>query len=142
MGMILGSATYIGYIFANVIFEPWIMYPTAALLGFGGAVLWTAEGVYITRLSLHYDITKKLTASSMGYFNGIFFFVFQSSMCIGNLVVAIMFYYDSSVTTVFVAGTVVAIAGTLLLILLHDVLISSASLDVFKSRNAFLNIPI
>ena len=85
--LFVGGVLYLGFIVANIypMFETLI--PFAILLGVGAAIIWTAEGSYVTKAAVGFaQLTKKPERSSMGLFNGIFFGIFQLSMLIGNII--------------------------------------------------------
>jgi len=85
--LFVGGVLYLGFIIANI----WPMWetlvPCAVVLGIGAAIIWTAQGSYVTNAALcHAKLSGKPPRSSIGLFNGIFFGIFQLSMLIGNII--------------------------------------------------------
>ena len=75
--MVLGSVCYIAYIGSLVtINNVYLILAASALLGFGAAILWVAQGSALTRWS---------TDATRGKYAGIFWAVFQVSSVIGPL---------------------------------------------------------
>ncbi|VUZ55563.1 unnamed protein product [Hymenolepis diminuta] len=73
--MFVGSVTYV--FFLTAFFEPiaWLIYFASAVLGCGAAILWTAQGVYITACS---------TATNLNRNFGIFWIIFTISNLLGG----------------------------------------------------------
>lgn len=119
LSLVAGAATYVVFVAANVPFTPATMYPAGALVGVGAAVLWTAQGVYLTRCAERHEAALGLEAgSTMGHFNGIFWSIFQVSQFAGNLLVALLFAASVSTRSVFVVTACVCAVGTASLLLL------------------------
>ncbi|VDP84847.1 unnamed protein product [Echinostoma caproni] len=76
LAMFLGSCCYVIYV--SVFVEPrdWILYSVSVLNGFGAAVLWTAQGTYITRCSDDETINRHFS---------LFWSIFQTSQIWGGL---------------------------------------------------------
>jgi MFS transporter, NAG-T family, sugar:H+ symporter len=120
LALIFGSMTYVLYVAANIIYTPWSMYPAGFLLGVGAAVLWTAQGVYITRCSGYHEVANDLPLkSSIGFFNGLFFSIFQVNQLLGNLLVALLFLQDVATNVIFIITSLIAASGTVLLTFIH-----------------------
>ena len=96
VSLLVGGATYGLYILANLVHFLlhyknvlgadshdgfYLLIPTALILGFGAAILWSAQGTYLTNLA---------GQEELGRFNGIFFFVFQSTQIVGNMIGALV----------------------------------------------------
>lgn len=121
LAMLVGSFTYAGYVAANILYTPGVMYPAGALLGVGAALIWTGQGVYITRSSRYYELASGLPArSTVGHFNGVFWSIFQVNQFLGNLLVALLFAYHISERTVFAITSLVALGGCLCLQMLRN----------------------
>jgi len=121
VSLILGSVTYGLFVAANILFKAYVMFPAAALLGLGAALIWTAEGVYVTRCAEYHETVNNLPASSTsGYFNGIFFFIFQINQFLGNALVALLFLTGISTATIFVITTFIALGGTCILFFIRN----------------------
>jgi len=85
--LFIGGVLYLGFIVANI----WPMWatlvPCAIILGVGAAIIWTAQGAYVTNSAMCFArMTGRPPRSSVGMFNGIFFGIFQLSMLIGNII--------------------------------------------------------
>src|SRR5690242_7520638 len=75
--LFFSSLTYVLFIAANIKYNTWTLYISAFLLGLGAALLWTAQGVYVTISTNKYEQVNNLAPSSkLGFMNGIFFGVF------------------------------------------------------------------
>lgn len=112
LGMGVGGSFYCLFIAALIEPKEWSVLGASALLGFGAAVLWTAQGNFLTINS---------DENTRGRNAGIFWAIFQSSILIGNLM-AYFVLPDSSNISVDQARTfylilfVVGCAGVLLLL--------------------------
>lgn len=83
-GMFLGSVTYVTFVLANI-WPSWpMMITAAALLGLGAAVLWTAQGAYLTLLARR-GANGLSVDDSIGQMQGIFWSFFQVATVLGNL---------------------------------------------------------
>jgi len=91
ISLAVGAFLYLGFIGANI-YPMWITLVIAAvILGFGAAIIWTAQGSYVTNAALCYaKLSNKPPRSSIGLFNGIFFGIFQLSMLIGNILSSVI----------------------------------------------------
>ena len=58
-----------------------LMIPSAILLGVGAAVLWTAQGSYLTLCA---------NELNLGLYNGVFFFLFIMNQLVGNVGAALI----------------------------------------------------
>ncbi len=111
--LLIGSLTYGGFVAASITFTAPIMFPMSAVIGAGAAILWTAQGAYVTRCSQYHEQSKQLAAgSSVGEFNGTFWSIFQISQFGGNLLVALLFHFDISDRTVFIIMTIICFVGS------------------------------
>ncbi|CEO95120.1 hypothetical protein PBRA_003886 [Plasmodiophora brassicae] len=118
--LFLGSLTYVAFVTANAFYRPWFVYLSSALLGFGAALLWTAQGSFVVRCSRADDhLNRKVPGSSLGKFNGVFFALFQANQFLGNALVAIMFNYNESPATIFTVCAFVCALGALSILLLN-----------------------
>jgi len=87
ISLIFGCLCYLTFIIANRWPTTTSLIPTAIVLGFGGAILWAAQGTYLTHAASNYSRSRNLPrTASMGLFTGIFFGIFQMSQVIGNLI--------------------------------------------------------
>ncbi|CAM2702413.1 unnamed protein product [Rotaria socialis] len=68
--LILSSITYALFIACNIRYNIWSLYICAFLLGFGAALLWTAQGVYVTiSTNKHEQINNLVQSSTRGFMN-------------------------------------------------------------------------
>jgi len=109
------------FVAANIKPSWYTLIPASALLGFGAAFLWAAEGSYLTWCALSYARMRGETdeKSTQGLFNGIFFGIFQMTQIIGNLLSSLVLGSstgpsESTQTTLFVVFLCTAAAGTAL----------------------------
>lgn len=114
LAMIFGAATYALYIASFFIVQSWVLYVVSFLLGIGAAIIWTAQGTYLTQNSDERTISRN---------SGIFWATFQCSVLFGNLFVFFVFQSEKTInndTRQFVFGvlTIVAVLGIVILILL------------------------
>ncbi|EFA79758.1 hypothetical protein PPL_06577 [Heterostelium album PN500] len=95
--LIIGTLTYIAYIAANIYTNTILLYIASAVLGFGAAILWTAEGAFVIRCS---------TESTLGFHTGLFFALFQANQIVGNLGTAELIKAGYSDRTLFIILTI------------------------------------
>lgn len=96
--LIIGAVCYCLYIAANIKVEEPILLGASAVIGFGAAVLWTAQGSVV----LH-----SAPADKLGAYNGLFFGIFQWAQVIGNLIAGVLLSNGTSPSTLFFILTVV-----------------------------------
>ncbi|CAG0886646.1 unnamed protein product [Darwinula stevensoni] len=138
-GMIMGAIPYI--IFVGCFLKPttWSLYLTSVLVGIGAAVLWTAQGNYLTLNS---------NETTMGRNSGIFWAIFQCSMLFGNIFVfyafdGLSYIEEHTRRLVFLVLLGVSIAGLLLAFLLgtvshSDAIANEAPLQALKEAPKLL----
>ncbi|CAF3479077.1 unnamed protein product [Rotaria sp. Silwood1] len=120
--LILSSLTYVLFIACNIKYNKWTLYICAFLLGFGAALLWTAQGVYVTiSTNKHEQINNLIPSSTRGFMNGIFFGLFQLHQIIGNLLVSFLFHLNFDQWIIFTIMTSIAGLGMLSLIFLRNI---------------------
>ncbi|RKO90234.1 major facilitator superfamily domain-containing protein [Blyttiomyces helicus] len=118
LSLIVGALTYIlldlAYIgcFAvagHATLQYLILLPAAALLGFGAAILWAAQGAYV-----------KLSSSdaNVGFHSGLFFGIFLFNSVLGPIGAAQLYKANIDQSIIFTILTVVACTGVLLLLVL------------------------
>lgn len=92
LGMFLGSLCYITLVVANLYPSWYTLLPASAAVGVGAAVLWTSQGMYMSRSAAREaaatgekvdDVTSRL--------NGLFFAMFQFNGALGLGVVGLIF---------------------------------------------------
>ena len=131
---------------ANLYVSWWTLVPSAAILGFGAAVLWSAQGVYLSALAP--------TPRSAARASGVFFAIYQGAQLAGNLIAFIVLSLgkkdkktvyafsdddspdvaESTVRLLFVIFTASALLGALLSNALRDV--GSANFEQYSVDQA------
>jgi len=108
--LLIGAACYIPYLAANIHVIDGLLIGMAPINGFGAALLWTGQGVYLTENS---------TPHNQGFHSGVFWGIFQVNT-IGNLVAQLIrnTCTDKADLYLFIGLTAVAIFGVILLSLL------------------------
>ncbi|KAH9413623.1 DUF895 domain membrane protein [Dermatophagoides pteronyssinus] len=82
LSMIVSGVTYILFI-ANFLWpQAWLLYIVSMIVGFGAAIIWTAQGYYLTICS---------NEKTMGRNSGLFWTLFQCSLLFGNIFVYVYF---------------------------------------------------
>jgi len=133
VSMIIGGSTYVLFI-ANFLYPvEFGLYLTSVLLGLGAAIIWTAQGNYLTINSNPDTVSRN---------SGIFWAIFQCSLLFGNLFVYFEFQGEEeiSLTTrliVYGALSIVGILGIGLLFFLGSQSSSSAA-TTSTPKEAFL----
>ena len=119
LSLFFGALTYALYVAANIHTLPLLLYPSSAIIGLGAAILWTAQGSFIAHSSAQHERAHSLPPhSTMGYFNGIFFSIFQVNQFLGNLLAALLYTYQATQAAVFGVMTVICGCGVATLLLL------------------------
>jgi hypothetical protein len=88
VALIISSGCYCSFIIANGWPSEYTLLPTAAVLGVGASILWSAQGTYLTQCAMNYSKKRGTTdlKADMGLFNGIFFAIFQMNQIVGNMI--------------------------------------------------------
>lgn len=122
MSLVIASIPYTLFCLANLVYSGYVAYPSAGLVGASAAILWTAQGAYITMCAQRYEIAVGLPANtSIGYFQGLFFSIYQASMFLGNLSAFFIYYWSakSPRSSVFVTMAVATLTGSICIALLR-----------------------
>ncbi|CAF0859519.1 unnamed protein product [Rotaria sordida] len=91
--LIFSSVAYVPFIASNIKYNRWTLYISGFLVGVGAALLWTAQGVYVTiSTNKHEQVNNLVPSSTRGLMNGTFFGIFQLHQIIGNLLVSFLFH--------------------------------------------------
>jgi MFS family permease len=89
-----------------------VVYICSVLIGIGAAILWVAQGAFITRCSD--DDTR-------GRNSGVFWAIFQVSGVVGNLAAYFILQNETNVAWLFAIFLVVGVAGVVILLFLQEV---------------------
>jgi MFS family permease len=93
---------------------------SAALEGIGAAILWTAQGAFVTNSVTEYEEQNKLpSGTAQGTFNGLFFALFSVNQFIGNLLVAVLFQFQVSERLTFIVSTAICACGSVSMLFLR-----------------------
>ncbi|CAF2321863.1 unnamed protein product [Rotaria sp. Silwood2] len=148
--LIFSSLTYVLFIACNIKYNRWLLYICAFLVGFGAALLWAAQGVYVTiSTNKHEEINNLVSSSTRGFMNGMFFGIVQLNHIIGNLLVSFLFGLKFDQWIIFTIMTSIAGLGTFSLIFLRPIKIPKvekqesflSSLSIFLDIHFLLLIP-
>ncbi|KAK7113337.1 UNC93-like protein MFSD11 isoform X2 [Littorina saxatilis] len=131
VSMVFGSTLYFVFILSFLKPMVWALYAGSALVGIGAAILWTAQGNFLTINS---------ESATIGRNSGIFWALLQSSLLFGNMYSYFVFrgedtISDSSRTHLFIGLSGAGLLGILLLLFLRKKRISSSD-DSIVSLNA------
>lgn len=111
----LGGLTYIAWFAAQIKVVPGVLVGLSGLNGFGAAILWIAQGVFLT---------KNSTKETLGRNSGIFFGFYQMNQVIGNLIAAAILSHDhdstQNPTQLFILFTVTSACSVLLFFVLQS----------------------
>jgi hypothetical protein len=108
--MFIGAALYVVYMASAIHIIPQVVLAMSVVIGFGGAILWIAMGVFVTQNS-----TKETYGQNMG----IFWSIFQLNSILGNLGAYFIFSGLNDLTWLFVSFTIIGTVGTLMLLALR-----------------------
>lgn len=102
-----GALLYATYLGSLIQINYWAVCVTAGLLGIGGAVLWTAQGAFLTSLSRNEERGKNV---------GLFWGIFSTSGIVGNLASFFVLHYTNINPSYLMIGfTVLAVIGAIVL---------------------------
>lgn len=133
LALTAGFSTYALFVAANIVGTWLAMLPTAAMLGAGAAVLWSAQGSYLSLLAR--DEAAAARAS------GVFFCIYQASQLVGGIVAYAVLRSGSgasTTTTLFAVFTLSACLGTLLSTRLRSLERPDSDPQVFNELGAAL----
>eukprot|EP00457_Paulinella_chromatophora_P001933 gb/GEZN01001936.1/.p1 GENE.gb/GEZN01001936.1/~~gb/GEZN01001936.1/.p1 ORF type:complete len:427 (-),score=59.76 gb/GEZN01001936.1/:1379-2659(-) len=92
LSLCVGSSVYLFFVGAMASGFAALMLLSSALVGFGSAILWTASGLVVARIS---------SPTSHGRNTGIFYALFRCARIVGNLFSALLLHAGWSVPVVF-----------------------------------------
>lgn len=111
--MMLGGVTYISWFAAQIVVVPGVLVALSGVNGFGAAILWIAQGTFLT---------KNSTKETLGRNSGIFFGFFQLNQVLGNLIAALIVVHTNDSTNpaqLFILFTVTSALSVLLFLFLQ-----------------------
>ncbi|VDM74469.1 unnamed protein product [Strongylus vulgaris] len=109
---VLGAACYTSFMIMFLFVNSWLLYVFSAVLGFGAAVIWTANGAYLVQFSRD---------GKMGRNSGILWAMLQTSLVAGAIFLFFVLSYGdlySSYRFLYSAFAVVSCVGIITLCLL------------------------
>ncbi|EPB75451.1 hypothetical protein ANCCEY_05457 [Ancylostoma ceylanicum] len=109
---VLGAVCYTSFMIQFLFVNYWLLYVFSAVLGFGAAVIWTANGAYLVQFS---------RAGKMARNSGILWAMLQSSLVAGAIFLFFVLSYGdlySSYRFLYTAFTVISCVGIVTLCLL------------------------
>jgi len=115
--MFLGAVTYVLFVASFLWPQTWLLYLMSSIVGLGAAIIWTAQGNYLTLASDSTTMTRN---------SGIFWAMLQSSMVFGNIFVYFKFRGQDTIDAqtrllVYIVLSVVCASGTLMMLILPRV---------------------
>lgn len=137
LGMFIGSLSYVFYELSFIEPTSALFYTSAAIIGFGAAILWAAQGSFLAQNS---------TKETSGRNAAIFWTLLQSSFLLGNLFVFFAFRGKQNINAstrrlVFTVLGIVCCCGSFLLLALRTrrPLSTSQSYDINRTENNDIN---
>ncbi|KHJ85797.1 hypothetical protein OESDEN_14468, partial [Oesophagostomum dentatum] len=109
---VLGAACYTSFMIQFLFVNAWLLYVFSAVLGFGAAVIWTANGAYLVQFS---------RSGKMGRNSGILWAMLQTSLVAGAIFLFFVLSYGdlySSYRFLYTAFAAVSFVGIITLCLL------------------------
>ncbi|XP_060838666.1 UNC93-like protein MFSD11 isoform X1 [Rhopalosiphum padi] len=125
IAMIIGAICYTMFLVSFLWLSSFLLYLMSAVQGFGAAILWTAQGTYLT---LNSD------SSTMSRNTGVFWMISNMSMLLGNAFVSYALRdkddFDKSTRTfIYTVLIAVSVFGTLLFLLLRSPVSSEGTVN-------------
>eukprot|EP00026_Physarum_polycephalum_P007093 Phypoly_transcript_07147.p1 GENE.Phypoly_transcript_07147~~Phypoly_transcript_07147.p1 ORF type:complete len:410 (+),score=45.47 Phypoly_transcript_07147:79-1308(+) len=126
ISLLVGAVCYCVFIAANMHVVQPILLGASAIVGFGAAVLWTAQGSTVIRCA---------PPAKLGAYNGLFFGIFQWAQVIGNLLAGILLAKGISEYLLFLILTIIGSTSLIgFLFLRRPKAPPASSGDSFSSR--------
>ncbi|XP_067844455.1 protein unc-93 homolog A-like [Heptranchias perlo] len=99
--IVISMCCYVTFSIGNFYPSWYTLIPTAIILGFGGAPLWSAKCTYLTICgNRNARMNNKIAENVINHYFGIFFLIFQSSAVWGNLMSSLIFQYSSDTASI------------------------------------------
>lgn len=113
--MTFSSLGYCLCIAANISdFPPIIIYLSSLLVGFGAACIWVSQQLYITQCANYYEINNNHELNSkLGYFNGLFYMIYNFKKIVGPAIGAISLSLGASISSMYSILTFLCLCGGL-----------------------------
>ena len=125
LSIILGGLPYVAMISSSAISSSYyVSVPLNVLVGLGAPLLWTGQGVYLSRCAQYYGIQNGISKEkSLTEFNGFFWTSYQLNGTVGLVMSSLVLTYlgEGSRTTLFYILGGCATFGVLILTTLSDV---------------------
>ena len=138
VSLLMGALTYGFFVASYIHLIDIVLYITSGILGIGAGLLWIAEGTFVTSCANEFEyeyllpfnselgmktflfrfffyiydsVYKHNNTPKQGYFNGVFWFIFQFNQFIGNLLAALLFQFDVPNQTIFIILSIICFIG-------------------------------
>lgn len=129
IGMGIGAVPYVLLVFANIYPDYYTLIPASAGVGFGAGLLWTSQGIYLSRCAVREAaLTKQSVDTITSRFNGTFWTLFQSNAAVGLIVSSIIlgeanngkFSLQTAVTYMFIGFGAIGCVGIAIMLSLKN----------------------
>jgi hypothetical protein len=134
MAMVVGAVPYVLLVFANMAPSYYTFIPSFAGVGLGAAILWTGQGMYLSRCSINEAAaTGESTEVVSSRFNGVFWTAFQFNAAVGLIASSIILQavpnFKTAVNYLFLGLGVVGSLGVAVLLTMRAVPSAAAAGD-------------
>lgn len=121
-----GAVPYVLLVFANMAPSYSTFLPAFAAVGFGASILWTGQGIYMSRCAVQEAALTKASAESMtSKLNGVFWTAFQFNAAVGLLAASVLFQvmpdFKKAVNFLFLGLGILGCVGLLVLLTVESV---------------------
>lgn len=139
--MVLGAIPYVLLVFANMAPSYYTFIPAFAGVGFGAAILWTGQGIHLSRCTIKEAAqTGESTEVVSSRFNGVFWTAFQFNAAVGLIASSIIFQsvanFSKAVNYLFLGLGIFGCLGVAVLLTVQSVPSGSASGPADDSESA------
>lgn len=98
--IVLGAVPYVLLVFANMAPSYYTFLPAFAAVGFGAAILWTGQGIHLSRCAIKEAALKgESSEAATSRFNGMFWTAFQFNAAVGLIASSVIFQTVSNYKT-------------------------------------------